>query len=103
MWCVAAFETAAAGLEVITSSETFAIQAGQELRGRVSVEVRQAECVGCYVPSWAEPEEVGERGVGVARFGGQDGVDRGIGVIDAGCVLGGEFGKVILQIVLEVL
>lgn len=98
MWCVTALKTAATGLEVVASAETFAVEAGQELRGGVSVEVREAEGVGCYIPSWTEPEEVGERSVGVARFSGQDGVDRGIGVVDAGSVLGGELGKVVLEI-----
>lgn len=87
MWCVAAFETATAGLEVVASAEAFAIQAGQEFGGGVSVEVRQAESVGCYVPSWTEPEEVGKRGIGVAGFGGQDSVDGWVGVVDASCIL----------------
>lgn len=100
MWCVATFETAAAGLEVVASAEAFAIQAGQEFRGGVSVEVRQAEGVGRYIPSWTEPKEVGQGSVGVARLGGKDSVDGGIGVVDAGCVLGCELGEVVLQIVL---
>jgi len=101
VWCVAALETAATGLEVVASSETFTVKASQKLRGGVSVEVGKAEGVGCYIPSWAEPEEVGERGVGVAGFGSQDGVDRGIGVVNAGSVLGSELGKVILEIMSE--
>jgi hypothetical protein len=61
------------------------------------VEVGEAESVGCYIPSWAEPEEVGERSIGVAGFGCQNGVDGRICVVDAGCVLGSEFGKVVLE------
>jgi hypothetical protein len=98
VWCVAALETAAAGLEIVASSQTFAVEACQEFRGGVSVEVGEAESVGCYIPSGAEPEEVGERGVGVAGFGGQDGVDRWVCVVDAGRVLGCELGKVVLEI-----
>jgi hypothetical protein len=98
VWCVTTFETAAAGLEVVTSSETLTVETCQEFGGRVSVEIGKAEGVGCYIPSWAEPEEVGERGVGIAGFGGQDGVDRRVCVIDAGCVLRGELGEVVLEI-----
>ena len=97
---MAALETAAAGLEIVASSEPLTVEASQELRGGVSVEVGKAEGVGCHIPSWAEPEKIGERSIGVAGLGGQDGVDGGIGVVDAGCVLGGELGKVILEIML---
>jgi hypothetical protein len=98
VWCVTALETAAAGLKIVASPETFAVEACQEFRGGVSVEVGEAEGVGCYIPSGAEPEEVGERGVGIAGFGGQDGVDGRVCVVDAGCVLGGKLGKVVLEV-----
>jgi hypothetical protein len=62
------------------------------------VEVWKTEGVGCYIPSWAEPEEVGQRSIGVAGFGGQDGVDRRVCVINAGCVLRGKLGEVVLEI-----
>lgn len=45
VWCVTTLETAAAGLEIVASSETFTVKASQEFRGRVSVEVGQAEGV----------------------------------------------------------
>ena len=99
--CVTALKTTSTRSEIVASSKTFTVKASQELRGRVSVEVGEAEGVGCYIPSWAEPEEVGERSVGVAGFGGQDGVDGGVSVVDAGRVLGGELGKVILEIMSE--
>ena len=102
MWCVTALKTAAAGLEIVASSETFTIEASQELRGGISVEIRETEGVGCYIPSWTEPKEVGERSVGVAGFCGQDGVDRGVGRVNASCILGSELCKVILEIVSEV-
>lgn len=95
-----ALETAAAGLEVVASAETFTVEASQEFRGRVSVEVRKAESVGSYIPSWTEPEEIGERGVRVAGLGGKNGVDGRISVVDAGSILGGEFGKIVLEITL---
>ena len=94
---VAALETAAAGLKVVASTQAFAVEAGEEFGGRVAVEVGEAEGVGCDVPSWAEPEEIGERSVGIAGFGCEDGVDGRIGMINTGCVLGGELGEVVLE------
>lgn len=63
------------------------------------MEVGQTEGIRGDVPAGAEPEEVGERGDGVARGSCKDAVYGWVGVVDRGCVLGGEFGQVVLDIV----
>ncbi|EHL02786.1 hypothetical protein M7I_1123 [Glarea lozoyensis 74030] len=57
---------------------------------------RETEGVGSDVPAGPEPEEIREGDGGVGGWRGEDGVDGGIGVIDRGAVLGGEFCEVVL-------
>lgn len=57
---VAPLEATAARLEVIAAAEALAVYAGEELGGRVAVEVGEAEGVCCYVPAGSKPEEVAE-------------------------------------------
>jgi hypothetical protein len=52
---VANLDTASSGQEVVRPTESISIQTGQELRGRVAVEVGQAEGVGCDIPPRSEP------------------------------------------------
>lgn len=66
---VAALKATSAGLEVVGSSQPVAVQARQELRGGVAVEIWEAEGVGRGVPPGAEPEEVGQGSVGIAGLG----------------------------------
>ncbi len=50
---------------VVGAAKAVAVDAGQELGGAVAVEVGRAEGVARHVPARAEPEVVGQRGVGV--------------------------------------
>lgn len=63
------------------------------------MEIRETKGVRGDIPTWTEPEKVGQRRVGVSRLGGQDGVDRRISVVDSSAVLRGELGQVVLEIV----
>jgi hypothetical protein len=103
---VSALEAAAAGLEVVAAAQTVAVERREEFGSGVAVEVREAEGVGCYVPAGGEgvlvrkegglgkerekgksvprskPEKVREGRVRVSRFGCEDCVDAGIGVVN---------------------
>ncbi len=60
------------------------------------MEIRETEGVGSDVPAGSEPEEIGQGGVGITGSSGQNGVDGGVGMVDAGAILGGEFREVVL-------
>lgn len=93
---VADLDAAAARQELVRPAQPLPVQARQELGRRVAVEVRRPERVGRHVPARPEPEEVGQRCVGVARLGRQHAVDRRVRVVDAGGVLRRELGQVVL-------
>jgi hypothetical protein len=60
------------------------------------VEIREAKGIRGNVPTGPEPEEIRERDRGVGGWRGEDGVDGGVGVVNGGAVLRGEFREVVL-------
>jgi hypothetical protein len=102
VWRVAHLDTATPGEEIVGSAQPIPVQTSQELGRGIAVEVRQPERVRGHIPARAEPEEVGQGRVGVARLRRQDTIDRRVGVIDGRGVLRGEFGQVVLDTVAHI-
>jgi hypothetical protein len=82
-------------LEFVGATTVATVDETHEFGSDVAMVVRGSVSVACDVPSGREDEDIGKRGGGIARLGGQDGEDGGVDVVDGDGANVDEFRQII--------